>query len=250
MYSRDKNHCCIIGWSLGNESGYGRTHDKMYDWIKDRDDSRAVFYEPASYGPAGYAPLLRHHRRYSRVHPRTREAREKLERGGIPMSDATLLATAHSQVFASLHFLEATQEWERIPWASQTWAAWQLKYREANIKHLCLQRANLNSFGAAKNVSHYNTAIASALDNITHAATNDITLMTAWSHNLPQLPPASTPCNNNNTTPHQQHKQHVAQFHIPTQPVAHLNHHYITTTTSLPLLTQEQAINTATAEPQ
>ena len=29
------------------------------------------------------------------------KAREKLERGGVPMLDATLLATAHSQVFAS-----------------------------------------------------------------------------------------------------------------------------------------------------
>jgi hypothetical protein len=38
------------------------------------------------------------------------KAREKLARGGIPMSDATLLATAHSQVFASLHYPEATRE--------------------------------------------------------------------------------------------------------------------------------------------
>ncbi len=41
-----------------------------------------------------------------------KKAREKLARGGVPMSDATLLATAHLQVFASLHYPEATREWE------------------------------------------------------------------------------------------------------------------------------------------
>jgi len=37
-------------------------------------------------------------------------SREKLARGGVPMSDATLLATAHSQVMGSLHYLEASRE--------------------------------------------------------------------------------------------------------------------------------------------
>ncbi len=41
-----------------------------------------------------------------------KKAREKLARGGIPMSDAMLLATAHLQVFTSLHYPEATWEWE------------------------------------------------------------------------------------------------------------------------------------------
>ncbi len=36
------------------------------------------------------------------------KAREKLACGGVPMLDATLLATAHLQVFASLHYREAT----------------------------------------------------------------------------------------------------------------------------------------------
>lgn len=44
-------HPCIIGWSLGNESGYGSSHDEMASWIRERDSSRAIFYEPASYGP-------------------------------------------------------------------------------------------------------------------------------------------------------------------------------------------------------
>jgi hypothetical protein len=40
------------------------------------------------------------------------KACEKLAHGDVPMLDATLLATAHSQIFASLHYPEATWEWE------------------------------------------------------------------------------------------------------------------------------------------
>lgn len=42
MYERDKNHPCIIGWSLGNESGHGATHDLMADWLRNRDPQRFV----------------------------------------------------------------------------------------------------------------------------------------------------------------------------------------------------------------
>ena len=51
MYERDKNHTCIICWSLGNESGYGAIHDIMADWIRKTDPQRIISYEPASYGP-------------------------------------------------------------------------------------------------------------------------------------------------------------------------------------------------------
>lgn len=45
MLERDKNHACIIMWSLGNESGVGINHEKMYFWAKNRDKSRPVIYE-------------------------------------------------------------------------------------------------------------------------------------------------------------------------------------------------------------
>ena len=46
-----RNHTCIISWSLGNESGYGRTHDKMASLVRKYESDRVVMYEPASYGP-------------------------------------------------------------------------------------------------------------------------------------------------------------------------------------------------------
>lgn len=45
MVSRDKNHACVIIWSLGNESFYGQNHQAMYDYIKSVDQTRLVHYE-------------------------------------------------------------------------------------------------------------------------------------------------------------------------------------------------------------
>jgi beta-galactosidase len=45
MVERDKNHACIIIWSLGNECGHGANHDAMYGWSKSFDPSRPVQYE-------------------------------------------------------------------------------------------------------------------------------------------------------------------------------------------------------------
>jgi beta-galactosidase len=47
MVERDKNHPSIIIWSLGNEAGDGSNFKGTYAWIKQRDSSRPVQYEPA-----------------------------------------------------------------------------------------------------------------------------------------------------------------------------------------------------------
>ncbi len=51
MIERDKNHACIIGWSLGNESGYGPNHDAMADWAREQEPTRPLHYHPAEEAP-------------------------------------------------------------------------------------------------------------------------------------------------------------------------------------------------------
>ena len=45
MVERDFNHACVIVWSLGNESGLGRSHRDMVTWVKQKDKSRPIMYE-------------------------------------------------------------------------------------------------------------------------------------------------------------------------------------------------------------
>ena len=45
LVERDINHPCVIFWSLGNESGFGKNHEAMSAWIKARDNSRLIHYE-------------------------------------------------------------------------------------------------------------------------------------------------------------------------------------------------------------
>jgi beta-galactosidase len=47
MVERDKNHPCIIIWSLGNEACDGKNFEATYTWIHGRDNSRPVLYNPA-----------------------------------------------------------------------------------------------------------------------------------------------------------------------------------------------------------
>jgi beta-galactosidase len=45
MVERDKNHVCVIAWSLGNESGHGINHDAAGAWVRHYDPSRVLHYE-------------------------------------------------------------------------------------------------------------------------------------------------------------------------------------------------------------
>lgn len=45
---RDRNHCSIIMWSTGNESGYGPNHAEMVKWLRSLNDGRLAHCEDAS----------------------------------------------------------------------------------------------------------------------------------------------------------------------------------------------------------
>ena len=47
LVQRDKNHPCVIFWSLGNESGHGPHHDALAGWMRGYDGSRPIHYEGA-----------------------------------------------------------------------------------------------------------------------------------------------------------------------------------------------------------
>ena len=47
LVERDKNHPCVIFWSMGNEYRFGTTNEAMYKWTKDYDKSRPVQFERA-----------------------------------------------------------------------------------------------------------------------------------------------------------------------------------------------------------
>ena len=47
MAERDKNHACIVFWSMGNESGYGPNFAAISAWLKDFDPTRPIHYEGA-----------------------------------------------------------------------------------------------------------------------------------------------------------------------------------------------------------
>ncbi len=50
MVERDKNHACVVVWSMGNEAGNGVNFTAAYNAIKARDLSRPVHYERALMG--------------------------------------------------------------------------------------------------------------------------------------------------------------------------------------------------------
>ncbi len=58
---RDKNHPCVVIWSLGNEAGTGVNLAAMSHWVHDRDPGRPVHYEGDHIG--AYTDV------YSRMYP-------------------------------------------------------------------------------------------------------------------------------------------------------------------------------------
>lgn len=51
MVERDKNHACVISWSLGNESGTGPGFAAAANWVRYTDPTRFIHYEGAQGDP-------------------------------------------------------------------------------------------------------------------------------------------------------------------------------------------------------
>ncbi len=49
MVLRDKNHPCVLVWSMGNETGYGPNHDAAGGWVRGYDPTRLLHYEAAGW---------------------------------------------------------------------------------------------------------------------------------------------------------------------------------------------------------
>lgn len=59
MMSRDRNFTAIVTWSMGNESGYGKHFETLYDYSHANDASRPVQYEGGGYDAKSdiYCPM-------------------------------------------------------------------------------------------------------------------------------------------------------------------------------------------------
>lgn len=68
MVERDKNHPSIFMWSVGNESGAGKNHEKMVQFAKKRDPKRFVHHEGESLKISWAGKLLEEEPKFSSVH--------------------------------------------------------------------------------------------------------------------------------------------------------------------------------------
>ena len=71
---RDKNHACVIAWSLGNEAYTGDNLAAMAAWTRHRDPSRPIHYEGDH--EAAYTDV------YSRMYPKVAEVAMVLDGSG------------------------------------------------------------------------------------------------------------------------------------------------------------------------
>ena len=75
---RDKNHASVLIWSLGNESGYGKSLEDAGRWVKSYDPTRLVHYEGSVFVSKGWQNDTSMLDFYSRMYPSFAEIEEDL----------------------------------------------------------------------------------------------------------------------------------------------------------------------------
>lgn len=73
---RDKNHPCVVIWSMGNEAGYGICFEEALHWTKEYDPTRLAHYERTTNDEARKNPDLDF---ISRMYPDTKYCRNLLD---------------------------------------------------------------------------------------------------------------------------------------------------------------------------
>lgn len=82
---RDKNHCSVIFWSLGNESGYGINFEEAGRLVKEMDQERLVHYEGSTWQGGGWKNDTSMLDVTSRMYPSLDWVDEYLEQGDKPL---------------------------------------------------------------------------------------------------------------------------------------------------------------------
>ncbi len=69
LVTRDKNHPCVIMWSMGNESGFGCNFEKALAWTREYDPTRLRHYEGYNWAHENDPPNLSDMSVSSRMYP-------------------------------------------------------------------------------------------------------------------------------------------------------------------------------------
>lgn len=111
MYERDKNHPCIVIWSLGNESFGGENLKAMSKYFKETDKTRPVHYE----GVVNDPEYLDISDIYSRMYPSPSEIRKYIKKH--PEKPYILCEFAHSMGNSTGNFdeyMKLTEDFENF----------------------------------------------------------------------------------------------------------------------------------------
>lgn len=99
LVERDKNHPCVIMWSLGNEAGTGENLRAMAEWTKSRDPERLVHYEGD--WSSAYVDV------YSRMYASHAEVELIGQQAEVPLEDPELDARRRKLPFIQCEYVHA-----------------------------------------------------------------------------------------------------------------------------------------------